>query len=149
VVANNLKLRRRPRFISKDPGDSLRVSILDEIFPEALFVHIIRDGRAVVQSTVRNLRQRGEWYGIKIPGWQALVDRPLVETAGMQWRVTVESARRGSEARAGPLPRDPLRGLRRVVGDRRPDEGARLRPCGVTAREARLAAESDLRRSPR
>lgn len=93
VVANNLRLRGRPRFISKDPGNSLRVGFLDEIFPDALFVHIIRDGRAVVQSAVRNRRERGQWYGIKIPGWERYVDRPWIETAGMQWKVTVQTAR--------------------------------------------------------
>jgi hypothetical protein len=91
VVRNNLKLFGKSRFLSKDPGNSLRMEFLDAIFPDALFVHIIRDGRAVAYSALRSRRKRGAFYGIKIPGWRDLADRPMVEACGLQWERTVEA----------------------------------------------------------
>jgi LPS sulfotransferase NodH len=40
-------------FINKTPFNTYRVPQLLEIFPEARFIHLVRDGRAVVQSYTR------------------------------------------------------------------------------------------------
>ena len=40
----------RPRFVNKNLQNSFRVRLLNLIFPDAKFIHIIRDGRAVAFS---------------------------------------------------------------------------------------------------
>jgi protein-tyrosine sulfotransferase len=46
-------LRRRPVFVNKSPMLSLMVPTLRELVPEAKFVHLVRDGRAVTASLVK------------------------------------------------------------------------------------------------
>lgn len=48
---------KRPRFINKNLQHCVRVRILGRIFPDAKFIHIIRDGRAVAYSI---LNKKGE-----------------------------------------------------------------------------------------
>ncbi len=48
---------KRPRFINKNLQHCVRVRILSRIFPDAKFIHIIRDGRAVAYSI---LNKKGE-----------------------------------------------------------------------------------------
>jgi hypothetical protein len=43
------------RWIDHTPGHTLMVEILKEMFPEAVFVHVLRDGRRVVHSMVNFL----------------------------------------------------------------------------------------------
>ena len=61
------------RFVAKYPRLSLPVGWLDALFPDALFVHLKRDWRAVVMSTVKRERKRKayseRWFGVRIPGW--------------------------------------------------------------------------------
>jgi len=49
-VAAHVRYHRGRRFINKNTRNSRRVSYLDAIFPDALFLHVIRDPRAVVAS---------------------------------------------------------------------------------------------------
>jgi LPS sulfotransferase NodH len=76
MIGRTLAARRRTRFVAKYPRLSLRVGWLDALFPDAVFVHLRRDWRAVVSSTVKRKRKRAaysdRWFGVRIPGWQAL-----------------------------------------------------------------------------
>ncbi|XDZ65405.1 sulfotransferase [Alphaproteobacteria bacterium LSUCC0684] len=40
-------------FLDKTVSNTLRVSYLNVIYPDALFIHLTRDGRAVVESSIR------------------------------------------------------------------------------------------------
>src|SRR5919112_2706173 len=51
VIAQVQDIFRRPRFVNKNPQHCTRVRILNRIFPDAKFIHIIRDGAAVACST--------------------------------------------------------------------------------------------------
>ena len=51
VIALVQSIFRRPRFVNKNPQHCTRVRILNRIFPDAKFIHIIRDGTAVACST--------------------------------------------------------------------------------------------------
>lgn len=46
---------RKPRFAEKTPSNCLRLPFIDAVYPNARYVHIYRDGRAVVSSTLRML----------------------------------------------------------------------------------------------
>ncbi|MEO6057274.1 MAG: sulfotransferase [Gemmatimonadales bacterium] len=82
-----------------------RIGFLNEIFEDAKFVHIVRDGRAVASSLLHVNFWRG-WYGPQ--GWRAgllspedqatweAYDRSFVALAGLEWRIqmrAIEAAR--------------------------------------------------------
>jgi hypothetical protein len=74
----------RSRFAEKTPSNCLRLEFIREIFPDARFLHIFRDGRAVVHSTdvmTRNVRiplmEQGprRLLGTPLRAWPALLPR--------------------------------------------------------------------------
>lgn len=91
--------RRRQRLLLKITGWS-RISYLRELFPDARFVHIVRDGRAVVNSVLQTpwwLGWRGPtaWrFGELTPEdrdlWETY-DRSFVVLAALQWRFVLRS----------------------------------------------------------
>ena len=92
VLQNNLAIFKKPRFVNKCPGNSVRVEFLKEIFPDAIFIHIIRDGRAAAYSIMRSrLGHAGAYWSVKPPGWQDLLKLPLVDACALQWKMTVEA----------------------------------------------------------
>lgn len=91
VVRNHIALFQKPRFLAKYLGNSFRIEFLDAIFPDAIFIHIIRDGRAVAYSVKRSmLKEGGVYWGARPPGWRELRDMPLLDAAALQWKLTVE-----------------------------------------------------------
>jgi hypothetical protein len=76
--------RGKPRYGDKMPAYVLRMPALAELFPEARFVHIIRDGRDVALSTMA------------IPG-----RREDAVRLGLEWRRRVEEGRHAG-SRLGP-----------------------------------------------
>lgn len=95
MIGHAVAARGRSRFVAKYPRLSLRIGWLDAIFPDACFVHLRRDWRAVVASTVKRKRKRAayseRWFGIRIPGWQALQSRSDEEQSAAIYRhVTLE-----------------------------------------------------------
>lgn len=104
IIKRHLYWSGKPRFISKDTLNNPRCRLLNHMFPDALFIHLIRDGRAVANSMVgRN------WLPILYLWW--LQDKAInhvdeyedpIELIGQHWRHTVEE----------------LRGLRNLVGNR-------------------------------
>jgi hypothetical protein len=85
-------LSRKRRFINKHPENSLRMGFIKAVFPDALFVHIIRDGHAVVASNYsrtqidpfRRLWPFGQFP--KPPCWRAILDKPPAVQFAYQWR---------------------------------------------------------------
>ena len=92
VLQNNLRIFNKPRFVNKCPGNSVRIEFLKEIFPDAIFLHIIRDGRAAAYSIMRSrLGHDGTYWSVKPAGWQALLKLPLIDACALQWKMTVEA----------------------------------------------------------
>lgn len=56
AVAAHLRWAGRPRLLSYY-GGAPRIDLMLEVFPDARFVHLTRDGRAVVESLVRMIEQ--------------------------------------------------------------------------------------------
>ena len=102
AAAAILRWQGRPRFTAKLTGPS-RMEYLSSIFPDAYFVHVIRDGRAVVDSLLRvDFWQAGG--GFEAPFWRGGLDEKDIalweETdsdpgvlTGLQWRKVIEVAR--------------------------------------------------------
>ena len=92
-IRTALRIFKKPRFINKCPTNALRLPFFDEIFPDAYFVHIVRDGRAVAHSILRKRERHDEdYWGARPPGWQAVMERPLIEGCGLQWKLFVTHA---------------------------------------------------------
>ena len=110
-----------------------RIGYLREIFEDACFVHIVRDGRAVASSLLHVDFWRG-WQGPQ--GWRAGLlspedqaawegyDRSFTALAGLEWRIqmrAIEAARRGLgpeqflEIRYEDFCRQPWETCRRVL----------------------------------
>lgn len=70
-----MRRRGRRRWADKTPGYALHLDYIDRLFPDARFVHVIRDGRDVVAS----YRYRwGYRAAVKAPGqWARHVDAGL------------------------------------------------------------------------
>jgi len=86
------------RFLEKTPKNALRQPFLEQVFPGALYVFLVRDPRANISSmmeawkagrwvTYPRLRgwQGPPWSLLLPPGWQALNGRPLPDICAYQW----------------------------------------------------------------
>ena len=100
-VRRTLLLQGKPRFCAKLTGPG-RIGFLTSIFPEARFVHVIRDPRAVVDSLlrVRFWRETGRYTQ---PAWRGgLTDADLAAwhrydtpeaLAAVQWGAVLRTTR--------------------------------------------------------
>jgi hypothetical protein len=95
-----MDVQKKPVFMHKFTGWP-RASFIHRIFPEAQFLHVIRDGRAVASS----LLERKWWRGYKGPpewGFGPLTSefaeqwessgRSFVVLAGLEWRLLMDAA---------------------------------------------------------
>jgi hypothetical protein len=107
---SRLEAQRAPLFLHKFTGWP-RARFLQRVFPEARFIHIVRDGRAVANSFLQMPWWRG-YEGPEAWGWGPLPadaakiwedsDRSFAVLAGLQWKVLIEAA----EAARAELPAD-------------------------------------------
>ena len=96
----DLPPRERPsriRLLEQRPENALRIPFLAEVFPDALFVHLLRDARESVSSIVEgwgnagfvNLPELPEWDGswhfLLPPGWRDYRGRSAADVATFQW----------------------------------------------------------------
>lgn len=89
----------KPMFIHKYTGWS-RIGFFSEIFPQAKFVHIVRDGRAVASSWLQ-MKWWGGYEGIDNWLWGPLSEAHMEEwnnsqnsfvtLAGISWKILMES----------------------------------------------------------
>ncbi len=90
---------KRNRLLIKITGWS-RIGYLNEIFEDAKFIHVLRDGRAVASSLLHVGFWRG-WFGPQ--GWRAGLlspedqavwesyDRSFTALAGLEWRIQMRA----------------------------------------------------------
>jgi len=96
----------RPRLVEKLPINSFRLPFIDAVFPDALFVHLLRNGLEVARS-IERMPIESQWYGHDDYKWKLLEeyagrseryhDLPaLCDTARrrglLEWRLSVETA---------------------------------------------------------
>lgn len=128
----SLATRKRTRPLLKVTGWP-RVGFLNEIFPDAVFIHVLRDGRPVANSFM-NVPWWWGWRGPQNWRWGELSeehrlewerhDRSFVALAGIQWKIlmhAMESAKalvpaeRFLEIRYEDVCADPQSQFRRAV----------------------------------
>jgi hypothetical protein len=96
----------RPRLVEKLPINSFRLPFIDAVFPDALFVHLLRNGLEVARSTER-MPVENQWYGHDDYKWKLLEeyagrseryrDLPVLcdtvrQRGLLEWRLSVETA---------------------------------------------------------
>jgi len=94
---------RDVRFTNKLPRNTLRIPWLLEAFPDARFVHIIRDGRAVVRSMIRVVERQNKHDRIlgsfaRPEGWQEYHQADPYEAHSRQWTGIEETVMKDLEA---------------------------------------------------
>jgi hypothetical protein len=78
--------------VDKTPRNALRVPFLRAVFPEAKFIHIVRDGRDVACSLLPGIGG-AEWRHLKPPTWQTLQAQSAgLERCARTWQEVVEMA---------------------------------------------------------
>jgi hypothetical protein len=96
----------KDRILNKSPNNTVRLDFLDAVFPDAIWVHVIRDGRAVVNSLLRGLpadwetedrfkpwRERvNPFPGVRPPNWRSLLRDDPIEQHALQWREVLDYA---------------------------------------------------------
>lgn len=93
----------RSRFVNKNLQNSFRVRLLNSIFPDAKFIHIIRDGRAVAFSILNKIDIAGDRFALFDVGFKDILgdkykpDRSELYNYGLAW---AEFVRKGREANA-------------------------------------------------
>ncbi|MCS7271017.1 MAG: sulfotransferase [Gemmataceae bacterium] len=110
---------RDPRpLVLKSPPHMARVPVLLELFPQARFVHIVRDPRVVIPSTVRMLQSMTRSHCLQRPGWDNLWSRVFdhFDLLYRRWAQARPLLRpeQVHELRYEDLVRDPLGELRRL-----------------------------------
>jgi hypothetical protein len=89
-------MSKRKRLLNKHLRNSVRIAYIKKIFPDATFIHVIRDGRAVVNSILRKVEEqpyRKEipfWNFCKPPNWRELQQKDAVAQTAWQWREIVQ-----------------------------------------------------------
>ncbi|MHB8835509.1 MAG: sulfotransferase family protein [Candidatus Methylomirabilia bacterium] len=104
------------RVVLKNPFHSVRVSLLESLFPEARFIHIRRDPLAVIPSTQRmwavlgKSLTLGSWWGP--PSMEEIVEVYQRMLTRLERDLAALPAGRRSEVRFEDLEADPVRALR-------------------------------------
>lgn len=90
------------RLLEKTPKNSLRVPLMQRVFPEAHFVYLYREPRQVLSSMMEAWKSGRfhtyprlpgwtgtPWSLVLVPGWRELVGKPLHEIVAAQWEITM------------------------------------------------------------
>jgi len=65
VIYNILKIQNKSRFVNKSLYMNMRLSELNQIFPDAKFINIVRDPREVISSAMERYKKEGYFdFGI-------------------------------------------------------------------------------------
>ena len=98
-VFSKLITSRRPRMLVKVTGWP-RMGYLQELYPDALFIHVLRDGRAVVNSMLQvewwwGWRGYRNWrWGDLTPLQQEEMERhgnSFIALAALQWKILMDA----------------------------------------------------------
>lgn len=114
---NGLFKNKEYRLVEKTPRNCFKIELLNELFPDAYYIFIKRDGRSNISSLIQGWRKREKeafdeikriprinkelnftnfdgklWRFAMPPGWQEHVDGSLEEACAYQWYKSNQSA---------------------------------------------------------
>ena len=113
-LLNVMQHFRRPRrLVEKTASNCLRVGYVNQVFPDAKFLYITRDGRRAVSSMLTCWQHPTRFFTYDVPvelnipdydykrwkfvlpdGWRDFIDRPLEEICAFQWQQCNEAVTR-------------------------------------------------------
>jgi len=97
TIIKTLSEQKRKRFLSKFPPNSIRINIINKIFQDAKFIHIIRDGRSVVNSLLERSKENPDGYfGIPLKT-QETKSMNKIKKHALQWKQVIQEIRRTSK----------------------------------------------------
>ncbi|HSA83014.1 MAG TPA: sulfotransferase [Geminicoccaceae bacterium] len=73
AFAAEVRLQRAERLVEKLPINAFRIDYIAAMFPDAQFVHLIRNGLEVAASIAKQ-DERGRWFGHQDCKWRWLVE---------------------------------------------------------------------------
>jgi Sulfotransferase family len=103
TIQKHLRYFKVARFINKNPDNSVRIRYLYKLFPDAYFIHIIRDARAVCHSLLKFRQAAADFFGpehrfasngVKSKAWleiKQLWDSDPTTAIGLLWRDIIET----------------------------------------------------------
>ena len=118
LLLKRVTFRVPKRLVLKSPTHTFRLRVLRELFPDAHYVHIVRDPYVVFPSTVNLWKTLYETHGLQRPTFAGLEEH-VFETFNRMYR-TLEETRslidpsRFHELRYEDLVRDPLGEMRKL-----------------------------------
>ncbi len=87
TLLRTITFRTRKRLVLKSPPHTARIAVLREMFPDALFIHIVRDPYVVFPSTVNLWRRLFETHGLQKPTGAGLEEFVLATYLRMHARL--------------------------------------------------------------
>lgn len=92
LIRHHMRLTGKTRFLSKQTANNQRIRLIDAMFKDAYYIHVIRDGRAVASSLLRVpwWKDLTLWWLGKTPKeWEREGGDPI-ELCGLQWKADVQ-----------------------------------------------------------
>ena len=89
----NLRLRLldKKRLLLKQPAFSLKIGYFNKLFPDALFVHVLRHPLSNYESLLEAKQKSDKKYwGSKFPGWRKYRDADLQLQAGIHLKTILD-----------------------------------------------------------
>lgn len=86
------------RFLEKTPKNALRISFLNQVFPDAKFIYLIRDPKENISSMIDAWNSKrfitypylpnfhNKWSLLLLPNWPSLIHKKNHEIATEQWK---------------------------------------------------------------
>ena len=101
-LERRLALLGKKRLLLKQPAFSLKIGYFNKLFPDAIFVHVLRHPFTNYDSLYRAKRNSNKKYwGTKFPGWRAYRDIGLEIQSMMHLKEVLEIIERDVHARDG------------------------------------------------
>lgn len=95
VIKKHLAYSGKPRFINDESANVQRIRQIAAIFPDAFFIHVIRDGRAVSNEIFQTpwwQQRKIWWYGPNPGSYRKEGPEPIL-LCGLGWKYSIESIR--------------------------------------------------------
>ena len=97
TIVDILNEKQKIRFLSKYPKNSIWIPIINKCFPNSKFVHIIRDGRSVVNSMLRRSKEKpSEYFGIPLKSSEKK-EMNQIEKHATQWIQVIKAIKNSFE----------------------------------------------------